>query len=679
MNRNHAVKRVSVLIAVREMGGTLCIALLALALLSTPAFAQMQTTCIPYGDGGAYAPGPPTWWLASGTGFARFNTWVDDPRWLGSTSITYGQGATKELQFRALYNPQTGANRYVYLSWWFKAALDTSTNPNAINNRLYVGLRSASGTGGLLMKIEMQGGTAQVTSSASRRSVALFPVNADGSFGAQIAPSPTWSDDVRVWVDDTTDQSTQIPPSPNNPEANNWAIHVRVPIDVPLGTGVTLGSSFNLWYELLQGTPKNPTTPGSPGAPGNPVISYTWPRSTSMQSFGVESNGFVERVPATLHWPPFKLNEPGNTCQSFGIDIEWPDIKVTNPAAPAGSTNQINIGVANTFSATPTNSYNSMPPRSVNTEDLHARFRIANWGIQPTMPDQPDPSTGAWTTVGGLGNVQQLGGSIAQGSKWNLTGNWNPTALDFPATRSRHQCVMVELFGTNLDFIHSSAFINTRIAPASIFEDEAEVSTVGLAQALAPNRDVYLSVQTYNMPTQMDPGTGTRPGLDTEKLPEKQFNAKTIEQYETPDQIVERTRLRSREEIVLASEPTYVTRGYFDTGRRITLDGLERQVLQPMVSFGYRMDHQGPLYGWDHRLDGPQNVVEKIGPNFYRVSVPNNSVVKIKTKIMAKESAEPCNCWDLKCFFGRSSVVASVGVLAIGMVIYSSRNFRRKQ
>src|SRR5215208_6778005 len=88
--------------------------LLGLAVLLPPdAGAQ---TCIPLGNGGAYAPGPPRWYQASAGGFARFNTWVDDPRWSGAMAIDYGEGTTREMQFRALYN---GSD--LFLSWWHKA------------------------------------------------------------------------------------------------------------------------------------------------------------------------------------------------------------------------------------------------------------------------------------------------------------------------------------------------------------------------------------------------------------------------------------------------------------------------------------------------------------------------------------------------------------------------------
>lgn len=599
---------------------------LVVALLALPAWGQ--PTCVPYGYGGAYAPGPPQWWVAAGTGFARFNTWVDDPRWLGATSINYGQGATKELQFRALFNPEAGSSRYLYLSWWFKAALETSSNPGGVNNQIYVALRAAGASTGLLLKITMSGGTSIATASASRRTIAVYPVNSDGSYGAQINPSPLWTDEVRVWVDDTTDQSTQIPPSTNTTESNNWAVHVRVPIGTNLGNGTTVGSNFNLWYELLQGTPSTP------------VISYTWPRPTASENFGVTTTNFVESVPATVKWPAFKLSEPATppatrrTCAGLGVDIEPTDIKVTYPGSPAGSETEIKVGSVNTFSATPTNRYNTSPATAVPTEALHARFRIANWGIQPNTTDQADPSTGAWTTVGTLGDVQQCAPpgvqcsptSIAQGSMWSIAGTWLPSASDF-TNRSSHQCVMVELSSpTAVEFIRSSAFRNMRVAPASVFEQSAEVSVVGLPSAAAPARDVYLYTHTYNMPARV---SGGEPGVRATGTAASRLPTDIPRDVE-----VERTRVRSAEEITLATEPVYIVRGYFDTGRRVVISGLERPVLQPMVAFGYQMDHKGKLYGWKHSLEGAQ----QIAPNFYLLAVQNNGKTSISTRIEAVET-----------------------------------------
>lgn len=597
-------------------------------LASISGTAIAQPTCIPYGYGGAYAPGPPQWFVASGTGFARFNTWVDDPRWLGAASIDYGQGATKELQFRALFNPEGGANRFVYLSWWFKAAL----NPTTANNRLFVGLRSSSSQTGLLLRLEMANNPVQATASSAQASVTVHPVNANGTFGAAL-PSQSWTNDIRVWVNDYTDQTTHVPTGPNTPEANNWAVHVRVPMGSVLGNNVTLSSPFNMWFELLQGTPSAP------------VISYTWPRPTAMKQFGVTDPGGVEQLPATADWPEFRLGAGGHDTPCTGIEFEPTDIRVTHPPGNVDDGTIANNAL-NTLSATPTN----LSGGDVPVDAVVARFRIANWGIQPNTADQADPTTGAWNTIGALGAVTQgpAGTNISKGSKWNISGTWTPK-LGVPAeegffngTRSSHQCVLVELSGpSNVNFLHNSAFRNMRIGAASTFTDAAEVSVIGLPPAATPQRDVYLYVQTSNMPAAfIEPMKARREAavapIEAARAPveaEQPLAVVVTDDPRSPDRIAESQRERSAWERRMDSEPTYIVRGYFDTGRRLTIGGVVRPVLQPMVAFGYFIDHQGTLRGWNHHLTG----AEQIGPNFYRVRPPNNGKVQIGVNIEALE------------------------------------------
>jgi hypothetical protein len=602
-----------------------------LALMSATAVAQ--PTCIPFGNGGAYAPGPPKWFDASGTGFARFNTWVDDPRWLGATATDFGQGATNELQFRALFNPQTGANRFVYLSWWYKAAL----NPTPINNRLYVGLRASGSTSGLLLRLVMP--TLSPT-TAGVPALTVHPVNADGTFGAALSTNPAWTNDVRVWIDDFTDQRTHVPPQATNPtEPDNWAVHVRLPMGVALGGGVTLNSPFHMWYELLQGTP---TTP---------VIEYTWPRPTAAKNFAVTQPGGIEQVPPTADWPEFRLGAGGEfDTPCTGIEFLPTDIKVTH-APGATDDGKILTTSTNTFTATPTNLSGSDQP----VGDVVARFRIANWGIQPNTADQADPSTGAWNTIRGLGAVQQSAppAQISNGSKWNIAGTWLPDPAQpgeggfFDGTRSTHQCVLVELSGPgSFSFLHNSAFRNMRIGAASTFTDSAEVSVVGLPAAPTPQRDVYLYVQTSNMPPRfVEPGRGRTTGLARVALdvaagpgedpggdPAGGAAPVSVDQR-SPDRVAEAQRERSEWERRMDAEPTYIVRGYFDTGRRLTIDGVSRPVLQPMVAFGYFIDHRGELRGWDHELTG----AAELAPNFYRVSPPNDGKVPIGINIEAVE------------------------------------------
>src|SRR5207245_2591301 len=139
--------------------------------------------------------------------------------------------------------------------------------------------------------------------------------------------------------------------------------------------GVTLGTDFNMWYEILQGTPAMAS------------LVYTWPRGPG---FNVTSAAFVETLPQPATWPSFHLStgSADPVCATGGIKIEVVDIGTNHPSGP-GYISKTNV---NTFFAKPTNK-TSAP---IDVGNVHARFRLANWGTQPDPNDIPMASTNLW-------------------------------------------------------------------------------------------------------------------------------------------------------------------------------------------------------------------------------------------------------------------------------------------
>lgn len=615
----------------------------AIMLLNLPTIAQAQALCVPFGFGGAYGPGPPAWFLPAGNGFARFNTWVDDPRWSGAASVTHGDGANHDVQFRALYSPQSAPGQFIYLSWWQKFALNTTT----VNNRLYVGLSNGTATPALLLRITFAS-TTPTAASGSAASATVHVVDVNGNVGAAI-PTPTWVNDMRVWIDQVTDQTTMNPAEANNAvEANNWAVHLRIPVGVNLGDAantLTLGSSFNLWYELLQGTP------------ATPIVVYTWPFSTSAQSFFVTTPGGIEKLPALSNWPQALLGENENNTACNGVTLDSGDIYVNNTAHGDGSI--ISRSESNTFHAKPHNKTGGPVPIG----NIQARFRIANWGVQPSSTDA-DPASGNWNTVGkrirdpadpndderGLDIVVQPGaGDILDNQQWDISGAWQPdsTAVEeagfFNNTKSPHQCIQVELSsGAGVQFLRSSAFTNMRQVAASVFKETAEVSVVGLPTTTEGKRPVYLSVKRFNMPAEVA-SDAPKPGpIEVPPAPDREKIARAKSEG-NEDQLAEQERFAefTQYERRFLSEPSYVVRGYYDTGQRMRLQNEDRPILLPMVAFGYFVNHEGSLTGWKDNLTG----LERIAPDFYQVKVPDNAAVKIGVQLEALEGHWPWWYW----------------------------------
>src|SRR4051812_6053871 len=105
-------------------------------------------TCIPAlvgvpisdGVGGFSMSGPPRWWDSTGT-LPAFNQRLEDPRWNGSTAITYPDitGVSGETALLRVGYADDSGQRYLYLSWWVKADPALSGN-----EALYVGFQSAA-------------------------------------------------------------------------------------------------------------------------------------------------------------------------------------------------------------------------------------------------------------------------------------------------------------------------------------------------------------------------------------------------------------------------------------------------------------------------------------------------------------------------------------------------------
>ena len=68
--------------------------------------------------------------------------------------------------------------------------------------------------------------------------------------------------------------------------------------------------------------------------------------------------------------------------------------------------------------------------------------------------------------------------------------------------QNSHQCMLVELSSADSSVVltRSSIYVNMNVTRASVVREPARISIEGLAPTSSPPRDVYLYVQTFNMP-----------------------------------------------------------------------------------------------------------------------------------------------------------------------------------
>ena len=68
--------------------------------------------------------------------------------------------------------------------------------------------------------------------------------------------------------------------------------------------------------------------------------------------------------------------------------------------------------------------------------------------------------------------------------------------------QSLHQCILVTMSGTNINFLNDAIYQNMNFDGASLLQREADISLVGLKAFSPAPRDVYLAIEKLNMPPQ---------------------------------------------------------------------------------------------------------------------------------------------------------------------------------
>jgi hypothetical protein len=249
----------------------------------------------------------------------------------------------------------------------------------------------------------------------------------------------------------------------------------------------------------------------------------------------------------------------------------------------------------------------------------------------------------------------------------------------FPQTAVEpHQCMLVEMSGGGLHFTRSSVVRNMDFILNSKVTRSAEISVVGLKPISKGWRDVYLAVETLNMPERANVDLGVfgpvlasnltqtvdrdrRNPLGTgdkvaaaRAIIEKNYNR---EKQNKPEQRLA-VMLDALRQVGATTKdldvifPTYRVHVYYDTGDTWKVDGVTYPLLALLPSFGYYGYHEGRLSGFNHQLRGATRVAR----NFYVLRVPNNGTAKITNVIHGispgeerlLEKDEPIRDWPKK-------------------------------
>jgi hypothetical protein len=675
-----------------------------LALLeANPDPLRAQLTCVPqaFGVPALSTPPPPRWWDADGdTVFPEIPNptpagappelqTLSDPRWRGAASHTDGS-MSREVDFRALHFADS-----LYLSWQVPFApggLKTGTGGTAIDgDAVMFGIRES---GGRLVMIRLLLNT---TGDGDAKGPPAYQVRLDKF------ESSVWTM-VSLAAQHWAKKFTRVWTKTSGTGDASWAFQMVIPTKSggDLSKGVDISDPFDMWYTYFVFTPTGVQ------------VQYHWPRTRVRDRDGDGIlDGDITSDPSSLpdpasaaDWGKFTIGPATAACVG-DVALTAGNIGTDSPSGPSSEIKWADPGpgptplptTPNTFVARPTNRGTA----TINLGTISADFYLANWG---TLAD--------WNDLGPTGNINTLwrkingasaptnGGDISPGTAgsandiqfdWgspaapvtpcerydytpdplgppcsDLTARDYPTGLGCPGPRRAcHQCLLVELSsGAPLTFLNKSVYRNMDfVTPHSPFKREAEVSVVGLPATSGATRDVYLYVETRNMPAWTNQSSADRDTFvvthgrtilldrgDTIRIPRTDTvvvgpAAITLGEGDTirvPGQNTGKRRAVLQDamdkgllgaDVIDSLMPTYRVHAYHATGDSVLVGGVKRPIVHAQTSFGYWVDHTKAVQGWRHRLEGAQLI--QLAPNFYKIAVPNNGVATVTTTIEAVE------------------------------------------
>jgi MYXO-CTERM domain-containing protein len=581
--------------------------------------------CVPQARGVPYlSPKTPNWW-APPDGY-------EEERWTGATRRAFDGGAEATTWQRAIWDKAT---TQLYLE--FHVGLDPSKDPG--EDHVAIAMRTGvPGEQAVFILIDPLVGCTGAGACAAPTGAAIATTDIhyalegpSGCLPFSNTPPAGWNvDNAYVFVEEITSGPSVV--------GYDWTVKMRVQVPVDSGTG-EVASTFKLYTNPLVTYQVGPSTV---------TIQSPWPRtctsgpSCSQLLTNTTSDDQICQGMNDVEWGNLST---GETCTD-GIVLERMRVgsDFGEVSGMPGSQIRLSDTEQTEFRAEILNGMT----RDIQQDEIKATFFIANWGISP-----PD---GLWNEIGNT----TLSGVLAPGeyaigatpSQGTLKVSWGPTTAQLPDyTAHPHQCVRVQLETTplpsgssyadwgNLDFANDSVYRNMNFVTASVVQDKAEISVVGLPgrKGGASEETVHLAVHTRYMP---DPercarakaakGTPVPIGCDNGKG--KRFMLGGPKPSK-PGLHPKAKRKPADAKVGPDDLPMMVVHGYRDTGKKVNLLGKKQvPVLEPFGSYGYYVQHDGDLEGWEPRLDGAKRIAKS---SVYELKVPKNHIATVAATIRA--------------------------------------------
>lgn len=604
-----------------------------LAVVPTAAAAPSDI-CVRQAEGVAYSHKPPDWWSSGLSSSQR------EVRWVGATSRASGQGATGHPLARARMIWDR-ASKQVFFE--LEANDDQTLDPGV--DLVKIVLSDGSGTAPeLFLQFDPLSVCTSAPCSKELGSSAVSHAWYTSAWG-NLEPGGPSSQGFGIdkpWVNVSQASAT----SPYDwtlsfkltvPHTNgNIRPNLRI-----YGNMMVLNGDAGLLTEI----PLLCNEPGSPGC--------------ALKQSGSTDQSKVKIADISGHWP---LLTSDGSVQCGGVELirelvgsDYNRIKGTKGGSEywfPGST----IPASGAFLLA--GFYNGTG-KPIPDGGIEAKFFVADWGMQF--------QSAQWTPVG----TGTLAGEVSTGSYAGGTGQgfirseakWTPSQS--LKDKNTHQCVYVRLESTkpwdptdpskpNL-FKVDSVYRNMDLLTASVARRPA---TIDLGDRPLPKgkdkHEVYLLVRTRHMP---DPATcraakgdlyGCARGgrLVRARLALTKAQKRALK----TDFAAGRTSLDEEQLGVLLAQkdrkgkkteelPFVMVYGLIDTGRRIDLPGAPKTpVLEHFSEFGYYVEHEGDLEGWETLVHGAEPVPGT--QNLFKLEIEPNKVASVANtvRVLSKET-----------------------------------------
>jgi hypothetical protein len=654
------------------------LSLMALLLATSPFSMKAQTACIYPAVGVPGQPGPPDW---TGTFNPPVNQQLNDPRWNGASSLTWADGTSGDTaSFQALYD----SSNNLYLSWSFELTPNGTPQANVLYVGFTQNGGATPANFAMTISLQSLSPVTDsfVTPGAAAPVMAAYSVDGSGNL-TKLGSVPSWmSSNTSLWIT-LTGYTVQIM-VPNKASGINSGLNLGTDFSMwfemqevlppatpntvwdaifPDGRGGTPiaadvvgpgGTSFNTVYpspgtwanfHLASGAgdPKctlggvsiasdqigtNDIDPVS-GLPAQNEIQFSQSGTNTItnQFFAAPTNGMSTAIAPGGITATFRIADWGSVADP---NAPWTTIPggqnvPSTLAIPAGSTAGTN---ALNFNWTVQNigggeqwltefRSGSKPQHQCMLVEL-AGGNLSTWAADFSF------AVGA-QIVDTSGNLQQV---ITAGTSGPVQPQFNPAK----GGTTSDQCSSCSIpgvtwlnegpaTGPGLTFLNNSVFRNMEFTPASVVSQDAAISILGLKPIGVGPRDVYLYVQTVNMPSVVQTAW--------KDVYNKYFGAPTDRSPQRTGATLARMTTAEINQTV-PQERVYV---FHDTGEKITIDSKDYRIVHPQSSFGFYVLPHADVYGWIDSIKG----ASEIASNFYKISVPNNGVAHVTTQIEALE------------------------------------------